>query len=75
MAQLMDTAVAFYDSRFAHRIKKDPWIITGFYLQYIRLHEKTATIVRGDCGTENVVVARIQRHLGENHNDSFADLA
>jgi len=53
----------------------DPSIIASFYLKYIRLHEKTAIIVRGDCGTENVVVARIQRHLRENYNDSFTDLA
>ena len=50
----------------------DPWVIAGFYLKYIRLHGRTATIVRGDRGTENVFVARIQRHLRENHSDSFA---
>ena len=50
----------------------DPWVIAGCYLKYIRLHGRTATIVRGDRGTENVFVARIQRHLRENHSDSFA---
>ena len=36
------------------------------------MHGRTTTIVRGDRGTENVFVARIQRHLRENHSDSFA---
>ena len=50
----------------------DPWIIASYYLEYIRLHARTSTIIRGDRGTENAFVARIQRHLRENHNDAFA---
>lgn len=36
------------------------------------MHEKTATVIRGDCGTENTFVARAQQHLRANHDDSFA---
>ena len=50
----------------------DPWTIARFYIEYIRLHRRTATIIRGDRGTENAFIARIQRHLRTHHNDSFA---
>lgn len=50
----------------------DPWIIASYFIKYVRLHEKTATVIRGDCGTENTFVARAQQHLRANHDDSFA---
>jgi hypothetical protein len=49
----------------------DPHIIAKYYLDYIHCHGSTAAVIRGDQGTENVHVARIQKYLRADDSDSF----
>lgn len=49
----------------------DPRLIAKYFLDYIRSVGGIPSIVRGDCGTENIHIASIQRFFRENHTDSF----
>lgn len=52
----------------------DPAVITYYYTSYLRKYGGTARKIRGDCGTENMYVAGMQRFFRRNDDDSFAGM-
>lgn len=46
----------------------NPRIVAGYYVEALEEYGGTPRIVRGDFGTENVVVKEIQEHLRANEN-------
>ena len=48
-----------------HIYNNNAKIIGGYYLESVREYGGCARIVRGDCGTENVVVRDFQNFLDE----------
>lgn len=50
----------------------DPRVIAKYYIDCVRKVGGTASIVRADCGTENVKVAGIQRFFRRNDTDAFS---
>ena len=48
----------------------NPKVIANYYLCCIKKLNLIPRVVRGDRGTENVIVCRIQRFLRRNHTDS-----
>ena len=50
----------------------DPRIVGQYYLSYIRQIKGAPRIFRGDCGTENVHIAAMQRFFRSSANDCFA---
>lgn len=46
-----------------YRTNNDPKIIAGYYIEAIEANNACPEQVRGDCGTENVIVKRFQNHL------------
>ena len=52
----------------------DPAVIAYYYTNYLRKYGGTARKIRGDCGTENMYLAGMQRFFRRNDNDSFAGI-
>ena len=52
----------------------DPAVIAYYYTNYLRKYGGTARKIRGDCGTENMYLAGMQRFFRRNDNDSFAGM-
>ena len=50
----------------------NPSIVAQYFVECVRQVGGTPRIIRGDCGTENVNTAAIQRFLRANSDDSFA---
>ena len=50
----------------------DPKVVAQYFVDYMKTIGGTASRIRGDCGTENCIIARIQRFLRRNDADHFA---
>ena len=50
----------------------DPSIVAKYYVNYVRHVSGTASVIRGDKGTENTHIATIQRYFGALQDDSFS---
>ena len=50
----------------------DPAVIASYYLKYVLTHGRTARVIRADMGTENVLVAALQRFFRRDDEDAFA---
>lgn len=50
----------------------DPHVVVQYFLNCVRQVGGSPSIVRADCGTENVKVAGVQRFLRRDSHDSFA---
>eukprot|EP00731_Ephydatia_muelleri_P030947 Em0022g461a len=50
----------------------DPDVVVKFYLDAVVKLEGCPTLVRSDCGTENVLIATCQMALRHKHDDQFA---
>ena len=50
----------------------DPMITVQYFIDYARLYGGCTRMVRGDCGTENIHIAAVQRFLGRNCQDRLA---
>jgi hypothetical protein len=61
----------------AYRTNKDPKIIGGYYIETVEKSNGCPTLMRGDCGTENVYVKQFQTFLlrdGRNgRNNSYLE--
>ncbi|CAG2247999.1 unnamed protein product [Mytilus edulis] len=51
---------------------KNPRIVAGHFLEYLKTSKRVPRVVRMDAGTENVIVERIQIALRSFHADSMA---
>ncbi|VDI81042.1 Hypothetical predicted protein [Mytilus galloprovincialis] len=51
---------------------KNPRIVAGHFLEYLKTSKRVPRVVRMDAGTENVIVERIQIALRSFHTDSMA---
>ena len=67
-------AIGGYSRRFLwlklSSSNNNPKVIANYYLCCIMEQNLIPRVVRGDRGTENVIVCRIQRFLRRNHTDS-----
>ena len=50
----------------------DPMITVQFFIDCVRQLSGLPRVVRGDCGTENIHIAAVQRFMRRNHGDSMA---
>lgn len=50
----------------------DPHIVVRYFLDYVKELGGTARIIRGDCGTENVLIEKYQRFFRRSSHDSFS---
>lgn len=50
----------------------DPQVVAQYFVDYMKRIGGTANRIRGDCGTENCIIARIQRFLRRDDADHFA---
>lgn len=53
---------------------KNPKVTAKYFLQTIKKYKKLPTKVRCDKGTENVIIAKLQKALRYEHEDTFAGL-
>lgn len=51
---------------------KDPNVVSHFYLTTVRKLGFVPSVIRTDCGTENVGIVALQQAFRRNHEDQFA---
>ena len=56
----------------AYFTNNNPKIVAGYFLEAIMQHEGCPSMVRGDRGTENITLGRIQRQLRQRHQDALS---
>ena len=67
---LTGTAVVYYGLRFPSN--NDPMITVQYFIDCARQLRGCPRVVRGDCGTENIHIAAVQRFLRRNCQNGSA---
>ena len=55
------------------RTNRDPKVVAANFLDFLKSGNLAPRVIRMDAGTENVLIANMQRAIRSCNNDAFAD--